>query len=1073
MPNIIISKNPLDYSLGEFTDYIYDPTEHLTVAEYLKKHSIDIDDCTHPRICVLNSIDSPLLRKEYGLVYPKASDTIIILPLMQGGGSNPLKLLLGLALIAFAAPIAGFLSTTVVSSLGITTAIVARFGTALLLNGLVGKPKLKLPSNSYPEAASTYSLTAQGNLARPNSPIPSIYGRMNIFPDYVAQPFVTYFKDTNKQHLVQVFMVGHGQYEIESLKISDTPIGNFPEVNWAQLYFDKAGNITTVKSYKTITGLGTSSFDSTWDMTHLNYISSVEVSGQTIYGSNEPEYSKLTSGWVGGFVVNKSGTTISEIQIDLQCPQGLGYINNSAGIDARSVSWEVQAKKIDDNGDPITDWQNIAFGRTVTGSDTRTLQSVQPDKTTGQKTSYGIKYADKTSTVAINLGHRGTTEHKIITGAKNVSFTITAGNATYNTNDVLNLTFTSYSTTEYVRTENPDGIPITQLTTVWRSGATIQFKFSEVLATVIGTKSAASRTPLSWTLSYPVPVGRYEVRVRRTNTKGSLTDTRVLDEFRWVGLKGVLTKNPQLQDVTLIYVRIVATDIISGQASQKINAVVRRKLPILADGVWGSPTLTDYQNPMWAIADMIRASYGGDYKDTVLDLAEIESLAYYTKSRGDTFNYCFSEKISLFEAITIASQTIRITCINRWNKFRFVRDEPKSLVKAVFTPSNIKKGTLSVDYILPSPTDYQQIRAEFFNEIGWKWDTIEISNSKINPELPFLEVRFEGITNKAQVIREAKYRLNIARYRRKIVSFETSTEGFIPNYLDQIRITHPIVSWSSHGQIVSITPYSTTHYDILLDRDITYEASLYHLGTQTGGLATGDVITGTKSGTRTIRVTKAEYTKLFPTPSKILYVGSPNPTVLMMGHKGYFAETFIVTDRIPRNNQTVKLIGFVDNILNRDSHNAGIAGNGAVSGEFPAGGTDTFVVPAGVTSMSIIMSGGSETVNGASVYASYDSKNNVSCAYYPAISTAGTSPTGVAITRAGVTKTYEVFPSSSNVLPTTTSKTVTVTAGDSVQWYVYKAPTPIKGTVDTACAGKLAPTVGEIGYDGVLLLEFT
>ena len=243
----------------------------------------------------------------------------------------------------------------------------------------------------------------------------------------------------------------------------------------------------------------------------------------------------------------------------------------------------------------------------------------------------------------------------------------------------------------------------------------------------------------------------------------------------------------------------------------------------------------------------------------------------------------------------------------------------------------------------------------FFHVAYRDWETIEISNSKINPELPFLEVRFEGITNKAQVIREAKYRLNISRYRRKIVSFETSTEGFIPNYLDQIRITHPIVSWSSHGQIVSITPYSTTHYDILLDRDITYTASLYHLGTQTGGLDTGDVITGTKSDTRTIRVTKAEYDKLFPTPSKILYVGSTNPTVLMMGHKGYFAETFIVTDRIPRNNQTVKLIGFVDNILNRSPHNAGIAGNEAVSGEFPAGGTDTFVVPEGITSMSIII----------------------------------------------------------------------------------------------------------------------
>ena len=54
----------------------------------------------------------------------------------------------------------------------------------------------------------TYSLQAQGNQARLGNPIPVIYGRHLIYPDFASQPYYKYID--NEQFVYQLHCLGQG-----------------------------------------------------------------------------------------------------------------------------------------------------------------------------------------------------------------------------------------------------------------------------------------------------------------------------------------------------------------------------------------------------------------------------------------------------------------------------------------------------------------------------------------------------------------------------------------------------------------------------------------------------------------------------------------------------------------------------------------------------------------------------------------------------------------------------------------------------------------------------------------------
>jgi hypothetical protein len=207
---------------------------------------------------------------------------------------------------------------------------------AYLVNALVPLPSANVPSAQNALAPSpTYSLQSQGNFARLLQPVPVIYGRHLVYPDLGAMPYTEYID--NEQYLHQLLVIGQGDYDIEAVRIEDTPIQSFSEVQ-AQVILP--GGQNTLFNHDVVTA--------------------PEVAGQELLAIDDPANTRSET--VGPFIVNPPETQITTIGIDILLPRGLFYANDSGGQDAKEVRWTVQARALNDEGEPTTGWQTLVSG---------------------------------------------------------------------------------------------------------------------------------------------------------------------------------------------------------------------------------------------------------------------------------------------------------------------------------------------------------------------------------------------------------------------------------------------------------------------------------------------------------------------------------------------------------------------------------------------------------------------------------------------------------------------------------------------------------------------------------------
>jgi Putative phage tail protein len=294
---------------------------------------------SQPHVCLLNG--RPVLRAEWGRKV-RDGDVVAFVVLPQGGGSNPMRLIASLVLLYVAVqfgPGAG-------AALGFTGNAATAIGTSLimtggniLINAVIPPPRLDMGGWGNAQAASpTYSLSASGNQARLGGPIPVIYGRHLVYPDFAAQPYVEY--GGNEQYLYQLHVIGQGQYEIEAIRIEDTPVSSFEEIEYQVV---QPGQSVTLFPTQVTT--------------------SIEVSGQEL----------LQSQTLGPFVANASATLANVIGVDIIAPRGLYYAEDSGSLSVRSATWTVEARTIDGDGNPVGSWALL-------GSETLSAATTTPQR---------------------------------------------------------------------------------------------------------------------------------------------------------------------------------------------------------------------------------------------------------------------------------------------------------------------------------------------------------------------------------------------------------------------------------------------------------------------------------------------------------------------------------------------------------------------------------------------------------------------------------------------------------------------------------------------------------------------
>lgn len=340
--HIIIAHNP--FALSRDRDH-FAVCRPQSVGDWLTAQGRE--DFERPTICLYNG--QPLLRAEWPTTQIADGDHITFVALPQGGGggggggSDPVRTVLTVAVLvaaSWAGPVAaGALGFTGAAAGAVATGVIAASG-SLLLNALLPPPGPNAPSiarhNATRAASPTYSLQAQGNAARLLNPIPVLYGRHLIYPDFATRPWGEY--KNNEQYLNQLHVIGQGEYDLGSLRIQDTPISSFDEITWEKI---NPGGRPTL-------------FDS-------NIVVAPEVAGQEITASNDRKTGD--DGILGPFVANPAETQTDQLAVDFVFPRGLYYANNGRGLSKLAASWRIEARKIDDDGAATGRWKRLATGR--------------------------------------------------------------------------------------------------------------------------------------------------------------------------------------------------------------------------------------------------------------------------------------------------------------------------------------------------------------------------------------------------------------------------------------------------------------------------------------------------------------------------------------------------------------------------------------------------------------------------------------------------------------------------------------------------------------------------------------
>ena len=573
-----------------------------------------------------------------------------ILPLGGGGGGGSAKMIAMVAIIALATVTAGATLPAGVALAGATLGQAAiYYGTymavvmvgSLAINALLPPPKPKVQGVNFMEKeSSTYSLTSQGNTARIGDAVNIIYGRHMVYADLGAMPYTQYDNENDDQYLYQLFVIGLGEYDIEKIRIEDTPIENFKGIEYEKIEPNQAINLF-----------------------NHNIVLAKEVTGQTLKYEEEQ----------GPFTLNKADSVINAIEVDLVAPSGIYYTNNSGGLDERSVDVLIEARQIDDEGEPVGEF-----------------------------------------------------------------FTVIS--------------------------ENIKGKQARQLRRTFKAN---------------------------------VPEGRYEVRAKRLAAES--TSTRENTNITWVSLKGYLATDVKYKDMTLVAMKMKATDNLSSQTAKKVNFIVTRKLPTWNPQTgWSEPVPTN--SIAWALADVCRASYCGNIPDANINLHQLYYLDQEYTSDGDTFNAVFDSRLKLKDMLDRIGKASKTIVYHNVNKIDFVRDSFDDLESMMFTAQNIIKDSLSIKYILPTSETVDYVEATYFDEKTWTQKVIDITlpGSKKSKKT---QMTMFGVTNKAQAVRLGQYYLRTNKYRRKLVTFTTELEGSIPSPGSLIKLSYPMPDWGVSGVV--------------------------------------------------------------------------------------------------------------------------------------------------------------------------------------------------------------------------------------------------------------------------------
>jgi hypothetical protein len=231
-----------------------------------------------------------------------------------------------------------------VNTFGSAAPSIAVFAATTLVNLLV---PVQTPDavNNTSQASNSYTANLSANQARLDQPIPVLYGRNKIFPDYAAEPYST-FDANDDQYFHALFTIGQGEYRFESILIDDTNLTNFSDV---------------LVQRKLAPGVLPTSVAA-------NIVNAPEVTGNELKDGR----------YVGPFIGCRPLSKAVKISIDIVFSRGLASYDSAGVPGNKTVAWQVEYRAVDDFGtgslvDTPGAWTILA-NESITAAQTKPLR---------------------------------------------------------------------------------------------------------------------------------------------------------------------------------------------------------------------------------------------------------------------------------------------------------------------------------------------------------------------------------------------------------------------------------------------------------------------------------------------------------------------------------------------------------------------------------------------------------------------------------------------------------------------------------------------------------------------------
>lgn len=154
----------------------------------------------------------------------------------------------------------------------------------------------------------------------------------------------------NEQYLLQLHCIGQGEFDLEQIRVEDTPISSFEEIDYE-----------IIPPGKPVT------------LFETDVVTAPEVAGQELLRKSDE------GDWIGPFVANPAQTKCHQLSIDILMPRGLYYVSDSGDLSDYRIGWQIEARKINDQRVALGEWQSLA-------NETYTKDTTMP-----QRLSYDYK----------------------------------------------------------------------------------------------------------------------------------------------------------------------------------------------------------------------------------------------------------------------------------------------------------------------------------------------------------------------------------------------------------------------------------------------------------------------------------------------------------------------------------------------------------------------------------------------------------------------------------------------------------------------------------------------------------